>query len=242
MNQKPQSVQFAARAADYDRLQPVRIEMYEFYHDLALDFVPFDLGTHFRMLDLGCGTGTFVERILAKYPNASCVAVDYLDEMIEIAARKVSAQADRVEFLQHDLNKGLPDGLGSFQLVNSFSTIHHLTDENKVRVFRQIHDVLDPDGWFFLVDAMSVHFDDGVFRLGRARHRNRQKERFHRAGIAFEEADRVAGIVGRAEVDSPEKDRISPLAAQIEWLKEAGFGSVDHIWHFWMEHFIVCRK
>ncbi|MDE3001570.1 MAG: class I SAM-dependent methyltransferase [Gemmatimonadota bacterium] len=242
MNQNTQSGQFAARAADYDRLQPVRIEMYEFYHGLAVDFVPFDTGTEFRILDLGCGTGAFIELILDRYANATCVAVDYSGEMIEIAARKVSAHSDRVEFLRRDLNGGVPEGLGSFQLVSSFSTIHHLTDENKTRVFGQIHDVLIQGGWFFLIDAMSVHFDDDVFRQGRRRYRIRRKERFHRAGICPEEANRVAEIVGGTEADSPEKDRISPLAAQIEWLKEAGFGSVDHIWHFWMEHFIICRK
>ena len=150
MNQKSQSVQFSARAADYDRLQPVRIEMYEFYHGLALDFVPFDTGTEFRVLDLGCGTGAFIERILDRYAKATCIAVDFSGEMIEIAARKLNAHSDRVEFQQYDLSEGKPEGLGSFQLVNSFSTIHHLTDENKVRVFRQIHDVLDPGGWFFL--------------------------------------------------------------------------------------------
>ena len=242
MNQNSQSVQFAARAEDYDRLQPVRIEMYEFYHDLALDFVPFDTETEFRILDLGCGTGVFIQRILEKYANATCVAVDYSDEMIEVAARKVSPHRDRADFLQHDLNEGVPDGLRSFQLVNSFSTIHHLTDENKARVFRQIHDLLDPGGWFFFIDAMSVHFDDGVFTQGRRRYRIRGKERFENAGMDFEEANRVAGIVGRTEADSPEKDRISPLDDQLEWLKEAGFASVDYIWHFWMEHFIICRR
>ena len=43
MTQKPNSNLFATFAEDYDRLQPLRIEMYQFYHDLALDFVPFDV-------------------------------------------------------------------------------------------------------------------------------------------------------------------------------------------------------
>jgi hypothetical protein len=30
---------FFSYANNYDRLQPLRIEMYQFYHDLALDFV-----------------------------------------------------------------------------------------------------------------------------------------------------------------------------------------------------------
>ncbi|MCE2441498.1 MAG: class I SAM-dependent methyltransferase [Candidatus Latescibacteria bacterium] len=102
-NRKSRSVQFASRAVDYHRLQPVRIEMYEFYHDLALEFVPFGTWEEFRMLDLGCGTGTFVKRILDRYPKATCVAVDFSDEMIEIASRKVSGHSDRVEFLKRGI-------------------------------------------------------------------------------------------------------------------------------------------
>ena len=112
----------------------------------------------------------------------------------------------------------------------------------RARVFRQIHNVLDPGGWFFLIDAMSVYFDDDVFRQGRRRYSICRKERFERAGIDIEAADRVGAMVSKVNQNSPERDRISPLAAQIEWLKEAGFGSVDHIWHFWMEHFVICRK
>ncbi len=242
MSQKSRSAQFALRAGDYDRLQPVRIEMYEFYHSLALDFMPFETGEEFRMLDLGCGTGTFVKRILDQYPGATCVAVDFSDEMMGIASEKVRLHADRVEFLRGDLNEGVPGGLGSFQLVKSFSAIHHLTDENKARIFRQICSVLETDGWFFFIDPMSIRFDDDVFRLGRRRHVRRRNERFERAGIDIEEADRVDAIVGQTGIDSPEKDRISGFSAQVDWLKKAGFRSVDHIWHFWMEHFVICRK
>lgn len=31
---------FSSYTNDYDRLQPLRIEMRQFYHNLALDFVP----------------------------------------------------------------------------------------------------------------------------------------------------------------------------------------------------------
>ncbi len=55
----------------------------------------------------------------------------------------------------------------SFSFVSSFSTIHHLTDDNKVRLFKQIYDILELNGWFFLIDPMRIHFDDDVFRLGK---------------------------------------------------------------------------
>ena len=49
-------------------------------------------------------------------------------------------------------------------------------------------------------------------------------------------------IIEQVDEDSPERDRISRFSSQVEWLKDAGFRSVDYIWHFWMEHFVICRK
>jgi ubiquinone/menaquinone biosynthesis C-methylase UbiE len=242
MTQKPNNNLFATFAEDYDRLQPLRIEMYQFYHELALDFMPFDVQDEFRMLELGCGTGTFMNSVLEKYPKAYCVAFDYSNEMLKRAAQKVYKHLDRVEFHQRDLNDGLPAGLGQFQFVSSFSTIHHLTDDNKFWLFKQIYDILELNGWFFLIDPMSIHFDDDVFRLGKRRQRFRLEERFKRAGVDIQEAEQVDAMKSQLRDGSPEKDRIARLSSHLEWLREAGFRSVDHIWHFWMEHFIIARK
>lgn len=242
MAQNIQEDQFAKRAKDYDRLQPVRLEMYHFYHQLALDFIPFDTQEAFRMLDLGCGTATFLNEILEHYPNATCDATDYSLEMLKFAAQKTHPHSNRVTFHKGDLNNGLPKDLSSFQLVTSFSALHHLTDENKIRIFKQIYDVLENGGWFFLIDAMSIHFDNDVFSLGRKRSQLRQQERLASAGINIAEEQRVRATKTHGDEDSPQKDRISSLSSQLTWMKEAGFQSVDHIWHFWMEHFIICRK
>ena len=233
---------FSTYAQHYDRLQPIRIEMYRFYHELALDFMPFGAIDEFRLLELGCGTGAFLTSVLETYPNVHCTAFDYSEEMLDYAAQKVSAHAHRVTFRQRDLNEGLPPDLGRFQMVSAFSTIHHLTDENKERLFRQIHEVLAPGGWFFLIDAMSVQFDDTVFALGRRRQQRRLQERLHQAGIAPEEAQQVEAAKAHLDDGCPEKDRIAPLAVHLAWLKAAGFASVDAIWHFWMEHFLIARK
>ena len=91
--------------------------------------------------------------------------------------------------------------------------------------------MLETDGWFFLIDAISIRFDDDVFGQGRRRHSIRRKEQFERAGIDIAEGDRVGEIVGQTGKDSPEKDRISGFSAQVDWLWEAGFRSVDHVSH-----------
>jgi ubiquinone/menaquinone biosynthesis C-methylase UbiE len=242
MDQKLNRDLFSLIAEKYDRLQPLRIEMYRFYHELAFDFIPFDVQDEFWMLELGCGTGTFLHSILEKYPKARCIAFDYSDDMLKYAAQKVNKHLSRVEFYQRDLNEGLPTDIGQFQLVSSFSTVHHLTDDKKARLFKQIYDALDENGWFFYIDAMSIRFDNDVFRLGRQRHRFRLEERFKRAGVGLQESEQVETMTSQVENDSPEKDRIARLSSNLEWLRGAGFRSVDHIWHFWMEHFIISRK
>ena len=242
MNQHTQNNHFSKRAESYDRLQPVRLEMYTFYHQLALDFMPYDTQDTFRMLDLGCGTATFLNDVLEHYPNAMCEATDYSHEMLKFASQKVQAHSNRVTFHQGDLNQGLPKNLEPVQLVASFSALHHLTDENKMRIFKQIYDVLETGGWFFFIDAMSIHFDNDIFKLARQRSQHRKQERLEIAGIDLTEEQGVHKAKTQVDDNSPEKDRISPLSSQLTWLKDVGFQSVDHIWHFWMEHFIICRK
>ena len=229
----------ASYAKTYDRLQPLKIEMYHFYQQLALDFVGFDKQDRFRMLDLGCGTGTFLNAILERYPGVSCVAVDYSPEMLDVARAKTAGHSARVELRQADLNQGLPDGLGRFDLVSAFSAVHHLTDPNKARLLESVYEALAPDGWFFFIDAMSVTFDDDVFRLGRRRARLRMEHQFTDAGADIGESDELEAI---GDDDAPDADRIAPLSDHLEWLRQAGFRSVDYVWHFWMEHFIIARK
>lgn len=227
---------------DYDRIQPVKIEHYAFYHDLAFDYIPFEPDSAFRYLDLGCGTGVFLTRVLEAYPRATCLALDFSDAMLETVSRKNTDRLDRLALQQRDLETGLPADVGTFDLVASFSTIHHLTDDGKRRVFEEVHDALSPGGWFLLMDAMIVHFDDDVWRLGRERNARRQQERFAAAGIDLD-AHRKAQDRKRALADdSPERDRIARLADQLDWLRDAGFASVDHVWHYWMEHLIIARK
>ncbi|MCX8213010.1 MAG: hypothetical protein OTJ97_00620 [SAR202 cluster bacterium] len=59
---------YYSRYADtFGRLQPLKIEMYEFYHEHALNFLPFEVHQGFRLLDLGSGTGTFFNSVIETY-------------------------------------------------------------------------------------------------------------------------------------------------------------------------------
>ena len=242
MSHNPDAVFSSYTGEEYDRLQPLRIDMYRFYHELAFEFMPFETNEPFRMLDLGPGTSVFLESILRHYPNASARAIEYARSMIDFSTQKLSPFRDRFVVSQGDLGEGLPDDIGRFEFVSSFSAIHHLTEANKQKLYCQIYDVLEPGGWFFLMDAMIIYFEDRVFALGRERHQMRLQQRLAEAGIDPSDIDRIDRLTKDVDEDAPDRDRPSRLDAQITWLKQAGFSSVDHIWHLWMEHFIICRK
>ncbi len=203
--------------------------------------MPFRADEPFRFLDLGCGTGVFVSRVLDTFSAATGIALDGSAEMLHVATTKTRAHTGRIEFLQHDLSDPLPPDLGQVDFVASFSAIHHLTDARKQQVYREVNQLLTPGGWFFLIDAMSVRFDNDVFATWKRRHRRRLEQRLAQAGVDVDEDRVLESRIAEVPADSPERDRISGRDQQVEWLSEAGFRSVDYVWHLFKEHFFICR-
>jgi hypothetical protein len=89
---------------------------------------------------------------------------------------------------------------------------------------------------------MWAQFDDQVFRLGQRRERRRRQERLEQAGVDPRAEERLRAALAQLPDDSPEKDRIASFDMELSWLRQSGFRSVDHIWHFWMEHFVIARR
>ncbi len=233
---------FDSYAELYDQLQPVLIENYERYHSLALDFVPGDEDSELRILDLGCGTGRFLESVLTRRPKSVASAIDFSQEMLDQAKNRSWSGSAEVNFIQGDLGHGLPADLGTFDLVFSFSAIHHLEPDAKKSLIQQVFDALVPGGQFFLIDAMFDQFSNSVFKTGRKREVHLRASRLESSGFPMEDYERFEQIKKEIAAGSPEKDRIGTVQEHAKWLKEVGFESVDHVWHQWFEHFFIAEK
>ena len=85
-------------------------------------------------LDLGCGDGVLGRAILAKYPDASGIFLDFSEPMLEAAKSKVENQ-DKVEFIWEDFGEKdwviSVQNQGGFDVIVSGFAIHHQTDERK---------------------------------------------------------------------------------------------------------------
>lgn len=105
----------------------------------------------YKILDVGCGTGTLLALIKKIHQDAEVRGLDGDKKVIELAKKKLSG-----------LNLDIPIDLGysyklpyednSFDRVLSTLMIHHLTTEDKLRTFQEIYRVLRPGGEFHLAD------------------------------------------------------------------------------------------
>ena len=102
------------------------------------------------IVDLGCGGGRAVKRLLQTYPQAHVAGLDYSDISVE-AAEKENRQeiaAGRCEILQGDVSD-LPFPDESFDLATAFETIYFWP--GPLESFQQAARILRPGGKFMIV-------------------------------------------------------------------------------------------
>jgi ubiquinone/menaquinone biosynthesis C-methylase UbiE len=132
-------------------------------YDLALEILGFgrsfkaavanlaDVKPGQAVLDLGCGTGTLLQALLARRPDARFTGLDPDPRVLTMAHRRLQHSALSAELVAgYAQNLPFPDA--AFDLVVSTLTFHHLPDPAKVATLREVRRVLAPHGRFLLVD------------------------------------------------------------------------------------------
>lgn len=119
-----------------------------------------------RVLDIGCGTGTFAVLLKKQFPKVEVIGLDPDQKALARAKRKAEQAGVSIQF-----DEGFADDLqyesGSLDVVLSSFMFHHLEAKNREKTLREVRRVLKPSGTFYLLDfevseAASGH---GLFRL-----------------------------------------------------------------------------
>ncbi|KTB49289.1 Methylase involved in ubiquinone/menaquinone biosynthesis [Dehalogenimonas alkenigignens] len=105
----------------------------------------------YRILDVGCGTGTLAIMIKSAHPDSKVTGLDADAKALEIAGLKIKNAGLEI-YLIRGMSYNLPFPDGIFDRAFSSLMFHHLDRNNKQRTLQEVFRVLRPGGEFHLAD------------------------------------------------------------------------------------------
>src|SRR5579859_4680068 len=114
---------------------------------IMLDVLEALLPERFVALDLACGPGSISQRLLARFPQARCVAVDFDPVLLMLGQNVLADMQGRLRWVEADLrDSSWPDQLGEKQVdaVLSTTALHWLPAESLVQLYRQLGKLVRP--------------------------------------------------------------------------------------------------
>lgn len=141
--------QFNLIAEEYDSNRKRFIPCFDDFYNGTTQFIASNIEKPKRILDLGAGTGLLSYFWYQYYPMSEYVLVDIADEMLKIARKRFN-NVGSVSYQVVDYSAGLPSG--KFDLIASALSIHHLENEEKIKLFSRIYDKLPSHGLFVNYD------------------------------------------------------------------------------------------
>lgn len=212
----------------------------------------------FTALDLCSGPGSISQRLLARFPQARCIAAD-LDPLLMAMGQTVMGDCNgRLRWVEVNLMKAtdLATELGVEQVdaVLSTTALHWLPIENLVLVYRQLGQLVRAGG--VLLNGDNINFPPHLTTFQQVADtikERQQKIAFNENGV--EDWQRWWGALADIPAMQPllaERERrfswrptdvIAPIADVHEAvLRDAGFQQVDTIWQHLDNRIIMAVK
>lgn len=173
-------------------------------------------------LDLGFGSGKVEELLFQRIPQARVVGVDSSPAMIELARQRLAPYEGRWQVVQQNLasikNIVLPHH--PYHYAIAVQALHHLAEAEMRSIYRFLHHVLEPGGWFLLLDRIRVNSPE----LWDAYQSTwRRLDRLHQSQLAEAEGQHFAAHeqAVQARGDFPQ-----PLEYHLYTLRDSGFAAV----------------
>jgi trans-aconitate methyltransferase len=175
-----------------------------------------------HVVDLGSGHGPYLELFLSSFPDARGTWVDSSEAMEEVARERLAPFGERVRFVLADVAELARTSVEPAAVVVSSRALHHLSHEALATLYRDVHDVVVPDGFVFNLDHVGAPGDlEQVYRRVRGRFTGQRRKRLaaHRHDYPLATAEQHAG-----------------------WMADAGFEHPDVPWRMLYTALIAARK
>jgi SAM-dependent methyltransferase len=122
-----------------------------------------------RILDIGCGPGTFLKNIPETLDCQYC-GFDMNPAYIEAAKIQYG---QRGRFFCQRVSEASLHGAGTFDIVLAVAILHHLSDEEAKTLIQLAHGVLEPGGYLVTLDCAFVPGQGRIARFVISRDRGK---------------------------------------------------------------------
>lgn len=109
-----------------------------------------------RILEIGCGTGTFMAKLANAYPNTEIIGLEPYTKFATVARSKLSKYPN-CNIICQKLAKYNPNQKFNF-IVTSF-VYHHIPDDQKTLFLLQVKELLNKGGLILLGDEFIAGYD-----------------------------------------------------------------------------------
>jgi tRNA (cmo5U34)-methyltransferase len=203
---------------------PTRVQRFQ----LLCDLFPFSTDAPVTILDVGAGYGPVSKFILDQFTDATCIAQDGSEPMLQRARQIMMSYGARFQAHQSDLfdKDWLPQHGGPFDAAVSASCLHNLRDFKRIsEIYGDIRTHLKPGGVFLnldLVNAPTLALQQHYVRVTALR---RQRE-----GASREDVTAMLQPAHQTAEHEPVHAFPANLDEQLAALRAAGFTEVDCFW------------
>ncbi|WP_320144128.1 methyltransferase domain-containing protein [uncultured Cohaesibacter sp.] len=195
------------QAAMYDSVIEKLVPDYEVFNTLISEVI----GCPETILDVGCGTGNTLLRLLERHPSARLTGLDTSSAMIEAARIKLEGRVDL-----HNISVEEFQTEHSFDVITSVMVMHNLKSLDARRLaYGLFHNALANGGVYATVDIFKGECERSEKLF------SQMWREFLLEDFSEEEVDNKWLALHKA------KDMPLRLSDQIALLKEVGFSNVD---------------
>ena len=124
---------------------------------LMAKLMPFRRDETLTLLDIGAGYGPLTKVLLDTFPNATVIAQDFSEAMLEHAAHRLTSYENRVRFVKSDLLiDAWTTDIGAIDAAVSSMCLHELGAPQRARsIYQEVFTLLRPGGAFMDVDIVN---------------------------------------------------------------------------------------
>ncbi|MDR0232731.1 MAG: class I SAM-dependent methyltransferase [Dysgonamonadaceae bacterium] len=217
--------QFNSVAKKYDNRRRYLIPCFDDFYKSSISLLKYYRDDFKTIVDLGAGTGLLTKEMYELYPNAHYILIDIANDMLKIAEERLKG-LDNFEFMEHNYVEDIP--VKNCDLICSALSIHHLENDEKEALYKNIYKKLDGSGCFINLDLF-LGETETIENL----YNTWWYDYIVHSGITVEKA---------AWEKSRELDKENTIPETIKLLKNSGFRTVECIYSFMKFGVVIAIK